>query len=113
MLRGFFFRSTGEQRMWQFLTIVLAAILFQAPPTKSVLGAVASFNKDTKVIEVKPDNTAAVAVKLLPNTIVQRIAPGETSLAKAVAITAGDISTGDRVLVSLASNGADALRIVI
>ena len=93
--------------------VIQAAGLGQTPGTKSVIGAVASFNQDTKAIEVKPDNAAPVAVKLLPNTAVQRIAPGETNLANAVAITASEISTGDRVLVTLASNGMDALRIVI
>jgi hypothetical protein len=52
-------------------------------------------------------------VKLLPNTIVQRIAPGETSLANAATVTAQEIAVGDRVLVTLASNGADVLRVVI
>src|SRR5262245_4567539 len=89
------------------------AALGQTPATKSVVGAVASFNKDTKAVEVKPDNAAPVAVKVLPNTVVQRIAPGETNLANAVPITASEIATGDRVLVTLASNGVDALRIVI
>jgi hypothetical protein len=92
---------------------VQAAILGQAPATKSVVGAVASFDKDTKAIEVKPDNAAPAVVKIQPNTVVQRIAPGETNLAKAVPITASEIATGDRVLVTLASNGVDALRIVI
>ena len=92
---------------------IQAAVLGQAPTTKSVIGAVATFNKDTKAIEVKPDNAAPIALKLLPNTLVQRIAPGETNLSKAVPITASDIATGDRVLVTLASNGVDALRIVI
>ena len=92
---------------------IQAAVLGQAPTTKSVVGAVATFNKDTKAIEVKPDNAAPVALKLLPNTLVQRIAPGETNLSNAVPITASDIATGDRVLVTLASNGVDALRIVI
>jgi hypothetical protein len=92
---------------------IQAAVFGQAPTTKSVVGAVATFNKDTKAIEVKPDNAAPIALKLLPNTLVQRIAPGETNLSKAVPITASDIATGDRVLVTLASNGVDALRIVI
>ena len=92
---------------------VQVAGVAQAPASKSVLGAIVSFNHDSKVIEVKPDNAAAVTVKLLANTIFQRIAPGETSLANAAAITITEIATNDRVLVTLASNGADALRVVV
>lgn len=98
---------------WTAIFLVLAAGFGQAPATKSVLGAVTSFTRETNVIEVKPDNAAAITAKLLPNSVVQRIAPGETSLAKAATITPSEIATGDRVLVTLASNGTDALRIVI
>jgi len=90
-----------------------AAILGQTPATKSVVGAVASFDKDTKAIEVKPDNAALVVMKVQPNTVVQRIAPGQTNLANATPIAASEIAIGDRVLVTPASNGVDALRIVI
>jgi hypothetical protein len=95
-------------------TALLAVVLVaQAPAAKSVLGTVTSFNKDANTLEVKADNASPVPVKLLSNTSVQRIAPGETSLAKAAPITAADIATGDRVLVNFASNGSDALRVVV
>ena len=94
--------------------VVLAlALVVLAPAPKSVLGTVTSFNKDANTLEVKADNAPPVPVKLLPNTSVQRIAPGETSLAKATTITAADITTGDRVLVNFASNGSEALRVVV
>src|SRR5262249_21244366 len=93
---------------------LLAVLLVgQAPAPKSVLGTVTSFNKDANTFEIKADNASPVPVKLLSNTSVQRIAPGETSLAKATAISAADISAGDRVLVNFASNGSDALRVVV
>ncbi len=85
----------------------------QTPATRSVSGAITSLNVEAKVLEVKPDNAPAIPVKLLPNTVVQRIAPGETNLANAVPMTPSDIHSGDRVLVTMASNGADALRIVV
>jgi hypothetical protein len=103
-----------QARTILFVGVLIRAVaVAQAPTAKSVLGAVESFNKETKAIAVKPDNAAAVTVKLLPGTIVQRIAPGQTSLANAVTIGPSDIMTGDRVLVTLASNGTDALRVVI
>ena len=85
----------------------------QTSRSKSVLGTVTSFNKDAKTLEVRPDNGTPVPVKLLGNTVVQRIAPGQTNLASAVAIHPAEIATGDRVLVTMASNGADALRVVV
>jgi len=93
--------------------VLAAALVVQAPAAKSVLGTVTSFNKDANTLEVKADNAHPVPVKLLPDTSVQRIAPGETSLAKATTITAADIATGDRVLVNFGANGSDALRVVV
>ncbi len=93
--------------------LLLGLLLTQAPATKSVLGTVTSFNKEANALEVKADNAPPVPVKLLSNTAVQRIAPGETSLAKATPISATEIATGDRVLVNFAANGSDALRVVV
>ncbi len=93
--------------------LLLGILLTQAPATKSVLGTVTSFNKEANALEVKADNAPPVPVKLLSNTAVQRIAPGETSLAKATPISAAEIATGDRVLVNFAANGSDALRVVV
>jgi hypothetical protein len=89
------------------------AAFSQTAATKSVLGTVTSFNKEAKSLDVKPENGASVPVKLLPNTIVQRIAPGATNLANASAIAASDIAVGDRVLVTVAANGSDVLRVVV
>jgi hypothetical protein len=98
------------------MTLILLAGgqgMAQTAANKSVLGTVTSFNRDAKALEVKPDNAPPVPVKLLPNTVVQRIAPGETNLRNATAINLSEIALGDRVLVTLASNGADVLRIVL
>src|SRR4051812_38267421 len=95
--------------------IAAFAVLFfgQAPATKSVLGTVTSFAKEANMLDVKPDNAAAIPLKLLANTVVQKIAPGETNLKNAVSITASEVAVGDRVLVTLSANGSDALRIVV
>jgi hypothetical protein len=85
----------------------------QTSAAKSVLGTVTTFNKDARTLDVKPDNGAPVPVKLMGNTVVQRIAPGQTSLANAVAIQPSEITPGDRVLVTVGSNGSDALRVVV
>src|SRR5262249_32777379 len=85
----------------------------QTPAPKSVLGTVTSFDKDAKSLEVKPENAGPVPVKLLANTLLQRIAPGETDLKNAATITMADVNIGDRVLVTVASNGTDILRLVV
>jgi hypothetical protein len=103
----------GNKAVMTLLSLVCATAIAQTPATKSVLGTVSSFNKDAKTLDVRPDNGAPVPVKLLGNTLVQRIAPGQTSLANATAIEVSDIATGDRVLVTVASNGTDALRVVV
>jgi hypothetical protein len=102
-----------------FITVLILAFFTpiftfaQTPTAKSVLGTVTSYNKEAKTLDVKPDGGAPVPVKLMGNTAVQRIAPGQTSLANAVAIQPADIAAGDRVLVTIAANGTDALRVVV
>src|SRR5271167_3939220 len=102
-----------------FITVLILTFftpiftIAQTPTAKSVLGTVTSYNKEAKTLDVKPDGGAAVPVKLMGNTAVQRIAPGQTSLANAVAIQPADIAAGDRVLVTIAANGTDALRVVV
>jgi hypothetical protein len=104
----------------KYVSIVVLAVVLsvafaaaQAPANRSVLGTITSFNSETKAIDVKPDNAAAVPVKLLANTILQRITPGQTDLRNAVAIPLTEVVVGDRVLVTLGSNGADALRLIV
>jgi hypothetical protein len=105
------------KRVWitSLVAIVLmqVAAFSQTAATKSVTGTVTLFNKETKSLEVKPENGTPVPIKLLPNTIVQRIAPGATTLANAATIAASDIAVGDRVLVTLAANGTDVLRVIV
>ena len=96
-----------------FLIIIHVPVIGQTATSKSVLGTVTSFNKDARTLDVKPDNGTAVPVKLLGNTVVQRVAPGQTSLANAVAIQPTEIAKGDRVLVTVGTNGSDALRVVV
>src|SRR5215475_10341345 len=103
----------GYKAVMALLFLACTTAIAQTPATKSVAGTVSSFNKDAKTLDVRPDNGVPVPVKLLGNTLVQRIAPGQTSLANATTIQPSDIATGDRVLVTVASNGVDALRVVV
>ena len=98
-------------------TLLLAAFglplaMTQTTAAKSFVGTVTAF-KPGLVVEVKPDNDPPVDVKLTPTTIAQRIAPGEKTLQNAVTTTVTELATGDRVLVTLEPDSADARRIVI
>lgn len=84
----------------------------QAPANKSFVGTVTAFKTET-AIEFKPDSGPAVDVRITPDTVAQRVAPGETSLKNAVAASVTDLMIGDRALVTLESGTNSARRIVI
>jgi hypothetical protein len=90
----------------------LPLAIAQTPAAKSFVGTVTAF-KTGLVVEIKPDNGPAVDVKLTPTTVAQRIAPGEKTLQNAVTATVTELATGDRVLVTLEPDSANARRIVI
>jgi hypothetical protein len=97
--------------------IGLAFLVFLAPApaqsTKSLVGTLAAIKAETAEVEVKPDSGAAVSAKLTPDTIAQRIAPGESNLKNAKTIPVTDLAVGDRVLVTLDAAGTDVRRIVV
>lgn len=96
------------------LLLSLLAILAsaQAPANKSFVGTVSAFKSGTE-IEFKPDSGASVDVTVTPDTLAQKIAPGETSLKNAVAAKVTDLMIGDRALVTLEAGTNTARRIVI
>ncbi|HYP08588.1 MAG TPA: hypothetical protein VER03_20300 [Bryobacteraceae bacterium] len=83
------------------------AAFAQQAPTNTV-GAVIKLDATAKTLTLKTDAGAEVAVNVLPNAGVRRVAPGETSLANAASITLGDVAVGDRVL----ARGVSANQIV-
>jgi hypothetical protein len=104
------------RRIARAALILVAVGLFQAaaqtPASKSFIGTVAAFKPDTGV-EIKPDNAAAIDVKLTADSVAQRVAPGETSLKNAAAANVTDLTIGDRVLVTLEADTNNVRRIVI
>lgn len=86
-----------RQKCYTAVFAIVSVLLAQAPPKSRVLGIVVS--ADAKGGVVKTDAGESVAFALLPETKIQKIAPGERDLSKAQAISASDISAGDRVLV--------------
>ena len=95
-----------------FLSLLAIHSSAQAPANTSFVGTVAAFKSGTE-IEFKPDTGAPVDVKVTPDTLAQRIAPGETSLKNAVGASITDLMIGDRVLVTLESGTNNARRVVI
>jgi hypothetical protein len=98
-------------RLFAFLFLCAAACAQTTP--KAILGSIAAFKPEDAVVVVKPDNTDAVNVKLTPDTIFQRVAPGDRDLKKATAMNMTDMSLGDRVLVSFRTGSSEALRILV
>jgi hypothetical protein len=95
-----------------FLSLLAIHSSAQAPANTSFVGTVAAFKSGTE-IEFKPDTGVPVDVKVTPDTLAQKIAPGETSLKNAVGASIADLMIGDRVLVTLESGTNNARRVVI
>jgi hypothetical protein len=94
------------------LLLLCAAGFAQNKPT-SFFGSITSFKTEEAVVVVKPDNADAIEVKLTPETIFKRVAPGQNSLKNATDMKMTDMARGDRVLVSFKPGTSDAMRIVV
>src|SRR5664280_1559602 len=98
----------------QALSALALAFSCAAQPTAtSMVGTVAGFGTGTPSIVVKADNGQSVAARLTPDTIAQRIAPGEKDLKKAVPMQVSDVAIGDRVLLTMDGEAGGALRIIV
>ena len=78
-----------------------------------MVGTVSQFKAETAEIEIKPDNGAAVAMKVTADTIAQKVAPGVTDLKKAESIQITDVALGDRVLATPEAGTSNLRRIVV
>ncbi|MGA3235648.1 MAG: hypothetical protein ABSG03_05070 [Bryobacteraceae bacterium] len=96
-----------------FTQIVFTQTIFAQTMPKSIVGSITAFQAADAMVVVKPDNTDAVSVKLTPDTVFQRIAPGERDLKKAAAMNMTDMALGDRVLVSFKTGSTEALRVLV
>lgn len=93
--------------------LVLAVISSAAQPARSVVGTVTSIASQTAQLTIKPDSGEPIIARISPDTVLQRIAPGERDLKKAEPILFANIAVGDRVLVSLEPSTPEARRIVV
>jgi hypothetical protein len=101
--------------LFAILFVVLStcpAALAQAQP-KAILGSITAFKPEDAVVVVKPDNIDATNVKLTPETVFKRVAPGSNDLKNAADMKMTDMALGDRVLVSFKPGTVEALRILV
>jgi hypothetical protein len=96
-----------------FALLFLCAAAFAQTLPKAIVGSITAFKAEDAIVVVKPDNTDAVSVKLTPDTVFQRIAPGERDLKKAATMNMTDMALGDRVLVSFKTGSSEALRVLV
>jgi hypothetical protein len=91
--------------------LCLTIVAQQTPGTGGITrktGSVQSIQGNAIVL--KDDAGQEIKVTIQENTRILRVAPGQTDLKSAVPMTAGDIQTGDRMLVrGQTGNSADAL----
>jgi hypothetical protein len=95
--------------------VVLAAgvAAAQAPAKSTFIGTVTSAKVAEGEIDVKTDGGAEIAVKLKPETKLERVEPGEKNLQNAKPIQAAEIAGGDRVLVSVLPGSTEARRVIV
>ena len=99
---------------WIAAVVLIAGVnIALAQSAGSVVGTIGEIRPETLEMTVKPDSGPAVAVMFTPDTVFQRVAPGEKDLKNAAAITAADLTPGDRVLVTFRPGSAEARRIIV
>jgi co-chaperonin GroES (HSP10) len=121
---------TGVNRLSIFIvaTISVLSLSFSAagqtpgaspstPAVASVIGEVKAIDATANQMVVRADNGTLFTVTFSDKTQYMRVAPGETSLAKATKITMADVGAGDRVLArgrgSAEQKTVPALQVVV
>jgi co-chaperonin GroES (HSP10) len=98
----------SKRNLVKRLSILALAVIFvlplglgisgQTPGVVSVIGEVKAIDSTTGQMVVRADSGVLFTVTLSDKTQYLRVAPGETSLAKATRIGLADVGSGDRVL---------------
>jgi hypothetical protein len=96
--------------VWCFLVLTVLAFA-QAPPR--FVGTVKAVRADQGEVDIQPDQGDLRSVKSIPESIFQRVAPGEKDLKNAKPALIADVSVGDRVLVAVEPGTTDLRRLVI
>jgi hypothetical protein len=95
-------------------TLLLAAGMLPAQPgARSARGTVAALKPEQAAFDLRLDGGGGATVLLSTNTVLQRIAPGETDLRNARPMQAAELAVGDRVLVTWVEGMEEARRVVV
>jgi hypothetical protein len=100
-------------KYWGLPALLASALAAQTAAPRSLLGTVTGFRPAEAALEVQPDKGGLEVVRMAPETVVQRVAPGERDLRKAEPMKATGIAIGDRVLVSWVAGAAEARRVIV
>lgn len=102
-------------RITRIATLLLMATCTaaaQTPEKTSFIGTISAV-LDIGRIEVTPDGATAIVLNIGPDSVIQRVAPGEKDLKNAHIIQLTDIAKGDRVLVNLFPESHNVGRLVV
>jgi len=83
------------------------------PGARSARGTVAALKPEQAAFDLRLDGGGGATVLLSTNTVLQRIAPGETDLRNARPMQAAELAVGDRVLVTWVEGMEEARRVVV
>jgi hypothetical protein len=101
-----------KKSIFTAFTVLLCGFPLGAQAVRLV-GTVAAAKAEAGEFEIKPDKGENLSVRLTPDSLVQKVAPGQKDLKHAEAILPTDVAAGDRVLVVLADGTHDVRRIVV
>lgn len=102
-----------EMNRTAFAVAALAVLALAPANAQSFVGTLTGIKAETAEIQIKPDTGVPVTASLTPETITQKIAPGEKDLKKAEAIKPTDLAVGDRVLATIAAGSTNLRRIIV
>jgi len=95
------------------MVLAAEALLGEAASDRRLVGTVTAVSAETGEVEFKPDNAAPLTVRVLPATLIERVAPLAKDLKNAAPISLAEIAAGDRVFVTLDGENGEPWRIVV
>lgn len=107
-----------ERHLFERVCGCLAAICLSASGATGqtadrYVGTVQKVQTTPASVEITNESGAQQILRVVPETLIQRIAPGAKDLKEAQAANLADVATGDRVLVALQPGTQDLLRLVV
>ena len=95
------------------MLLAACGLLGEAASDRRLVGTVTAVRAETGEVQFKPDNAAPLTVRVLPGTLLERVAPLAKDLKSAAPIGLAEIAAGDRVFVTLDGDSGEPWRIVV